>query len=309
MNAQQQIQSVLRGHGQHIVGALAMWSLSGVFVERSALRSEFERLGLGEAVPRDPSYAACLGRACERTRKGKPGIVFDKVADLEGSVVYALSDRSKDAASATVSYSQRVRISVEKATGALLLEDPLDATLLAVAEAYQEILTYAGTDDLSACISRAMNGRTHDPLLSAVNLRGEAGGVYFVPAERLATLQALAAWVGSQGESDFSVWEVSGSHQHLAQAAKAATHAFSARLDALRREVEVFAAKTRSEAGSEDAQTQAQLDASIGLRRERYEQLAAQVETYADVLGAKRDELLASIGEARDALRLAILGA
>lgn len=309
MNAQEQIQTVLRGHGSHVVGALAMWSLRDVFVDRVALRAEFERLGLGEAVPRDPSYAACLGRACERTRKGKPGIVFDKVADLESSVVYALSDRSKDEASATVSYSQRVRISVSKSDGALLLEDPSDATLLAVAEAYQEILAYAGTDDLSACLSRAMNGRTHDPLLSAVNLRGEAGGVYFVPAERLPTLQALAAWVSSQGESEFSVWEVSGSHQHLAQAARAATAAFSTKLDALRREVEVFAAKTRSEAGSEDAQTQAQLDASIGLRRERYEQLAAQVETYADVLGAKRDELLRSIGEARDALRLAILGA
>jgi hypothetical protein len=309
MNAQEQIQTVLRGHGSHVVGALAMWSLRDVVVERSALRAEFERLGLGEAVPRDPSWSACLTRACERVRKGKPGIVFDKVAETVERTVYALSDRSKDEASATVSYQQRVRISVSKSDGALLLEDPLDATLLAVAEAYQEILTYAGTDDLSACLSRAMTGRTHDPLLSAVNLRGEAGGVYFVPAERLATLQALAAWVSSQGASEFSVWEVSGSHQHLAQAARAATAAFSTKLDSLRREVEVFAAKTRSEAGSEDAQTQAQLDASIGLRRERYEQLAAQVETYADVLGAKRNELLASIGEARDALRLAILGA
>jgi hypothetical protein len=308
MTPTQEIQTVLRGHGEHIVGALAMWSLRDVFVARDQLRAAFESMGLGDAVPRDPSFSACLTRACERVRKGKPGIVFDKVAETPERSVFAVSDRTKDESSATVRYDQRVRIAVAKATGALELEDQLDGTLLAVAEAYQDILTYAGTEDLSACLSRAMHGKGTDSLLCATNLRGEAGGVYFVPAEKLATLQTLASWVGEQGESEFSVWQVTGSHQHLAQAARAAKTAFSAKLDTLRREVEVFAAKTRAEAGSEDAQTQAQLDASIGIRRERYEQLAAQVETYADVLGAKRDELIASIGQARDALRLAILG-
>lgn len=302
------VATVLRGHGQHVVGAITMWSLSGVRVPRADLRAAFETMGLGEAVPRDPSFGALLNRACQSARRGNPNIVFDKVAEDHAKVVFALSDRSKDASSARVEYAQRVRIAVNKATGSVLLEDEDDATLQRVAALYAEERDFAGTDDLSAILVNCMNGRTHDELLNAVNLRGQAGGVYFVPETKLAKLYALQSWVCGQAHSELTVWEVTGSHAHLAQAARAATHAFSAKLDTLRRDVEAFAQKVRAEATSEDANTQAQLDAGINLRREKYEQLAAQVDTYADVLGAKREELLASIAEARDALKLAILG-
>ena len=79
------------------------------------------------------------------------GIVFDKVSDTAERCVYALSDRSKDEASATVSYSQRVRILVSKSDGALLLEDPSDATLLAVAEALRQ-----NPDDVSVQLSAGL---------------------------------------------------------------------------------------------------------------------------------------------------------
>lgn len=307
-NSRENLATVIRGAGQHVVGALAMWSLSNVRIERAALRSAFEAMGLGEAVPRDPSFGAVLNRACQSAKKGNGNIVFDKVVDDHEKVVYALSDKSTHSAVAQVSYQQRVRVAVNKSTGSVLLEDEDDATLQRVAALFSEERDFAGTDDLSAVLSNCMNGRTHDVLLNAVNLRGDAGGVYFVPAEKLSTLQRLQEFVNEQGQSQFTVWEITGSHQHLAQAARAATHAFSARLDTLRREVQAFSDKVRAEAGSEDEATQAALDAGINLRREKYEQLAAQVETYADVLGAKRDELLSAIGEARAALRAAILG-
>lgn len=302
------VATVIRGHGQHVVGAIAMWSLSGVRIPRAELREAFETMGLGEAVPRDPSYGALLNRACQAARRGNPNIVFDKVAEDHAKVVFALSDRAKDTQNARVEYEQRVRIAVNKSTGTVLLEDEDDATLQRVSALYAEERDYAGTDDLSAVLVNCMNGRTHDELLNAVNLRGAAGGVYFVPEAKLQKLYQLQSFVLGRGASELTVWEVTGSHAHLAQAARAATHAFSAKLDVLKREVEAFAQKVRAEATSDDANTQAQLDAGINLRREKYEQLAAQVDTYADVLGAKREELLAGISAARDALKLAILG-
>jgi hypothetical protein len=302
----QDVRSVLRGEGSHIVGAITMWSLSEVRVRWDDLRTAFEAIGLGDAVPRRPVAKALIKRACRRASLGRAALVADVVRDDVDQVIVALSSRATDETQAEARYAHQTRIMVSKRDGSILLENSEHAAAAEVSALYLDSLDYATGEDLATALHHALSGRTHDPMLAGVNLRGDAGGVYFVPETHLARLQALAGFVSEQGSSTMEVWEVTGSDKHLAQAARAVEGAFGVKLAKLREDVAAFATKLRSE--SSDPKAQEALDEAISSRRARYEELAAQVDTYADVLGAKRDGLLSSISEARDALRAAILG-
>ena len=304
----QDVRSVLRGEGSHVVGAITMWSLSEVSVRWDDLRSAFEAIGLGDAVPRRPVPRALIKRACRRAALGRASLVADVVRDDAEQVIVALSSRATDETQAEARYAHETRIMVSKRDGSILLEDSEHVAASEVAALYVESLDYACGEDLATALHHALSGRTHDPMLGGVNLRGDAGGVYFVPETNLVRLQALAAFVSAQGYSSMEVWEITGSHRHLAQAARAVEGAFGVKLAKLAEDVSAFAAKVRAESSSRDAKAEKALDEAIAARRERYEELAAQVDTYADVLGAKRDALLSSISDARNALRAAILG-
>lgn len=302
------VATLVRGAEAHVVGAICMWSLASVRVPRAQLHSDMEQIGLGEAVARAPKPGSLLRKACNSVES--ESIVFDRVSVPGGGAVFAASDRRVREHDRRVDYQLRCRIAVT-ADGTIVREDPNDPLLERVAHQYVELRDYAHSDEVSSVLVRSMHGHRGQPLLNALNLRGAAGGVYFVPAAEMGRLRALQAWVLGQSEhSEFSVWEITGSDAHLEQAARSAVSSFRSKLKAVSDECAAFVADMRDTiARSEtDQKAEAALEGSLAVRKARYNALSAQVYSYAEILGERKQALLDEIAEAREALRAAIEG-
>lgn len=305
--------------GHQAIGALVFWSLSGVQIERAALRAEFEAIGMGAAVPRDPRHSTSLTTAIHQMCVGKPNVLARKVGKGWGIVIEdtqqveerpgEVASRLKHVHAATV-YADPMELSMRRRAEnapqqkALELEwrfTPAAHQVRRVFELAQEVeqkfldaRAYLDTSDLSTILVNAMHGTTKDALLGAVSLRQTAGGLYFVHASRLGVLHQLRdALQRLAPQSDISVLTITGSADNLGAASKAARQSFQLQLADLKREVQEFRATTPLGNRSER---------NITTRADHYRQLAGRVELFRDVLGGIADELGNEIEGARGEL-------
>src|SRR5690606_25459471 len=128
-------------------------------------------------------------------------------------------------------YQHRTRVRLQRTTGQLVLEDPADAVLQTIAQRYAELQEWITVTEVGSVLINALRGRRRDVGLCAVNLRGESGGVYFVPAVNVDRLSALAAAMDVLGQAGaVTVWPVPRGDRTVAQAQQAAASDFGARL-------------------------------------------------------------------------------
>lgn len=279
-----------------VIGAITFWSLRGARMRRAELRAALEPLQLGMAMPKDPKPQALLRMAIEHARKVAPGTVFDRVAHNTAEIVYAVSARQTDEAAEVAQYQQRTRVRLHRASGALTLEDPADPVLQTVAQRYAELQEWITVTEVGSVLINALRGRRKDMGLCAVNLRGESGGVYFVPATNVDRLTALAAAMDVLGQQGaLTVWPVPRGDRALAQAQQAAASDFGARLAEARQDLQQLLAEV--DVADEGAQGR------VLARAAAFQQLRTRVDLYAELLGDVRAELVAGIEEASAKLR------
>lgn len=322
----QHLGDFLSGGGERTIGALVFWSLSGVSVERSVLRAEFEAIGMKAAVPRDPRHATSLTTAVKALCVGKPNVLARRLAGGWGIVVESTEAEAAPAATGA-GKQQRLRhhhlLSV--------LADPMELTMQArqrehpetrapelawrftprlgttdrsmaralelareIEQKYLDARRLLDTSDLSTILVNAMHGTTKDSLLAAVSLRQTTGGLYFVHGSKLGELGRLREVVEKLApNSSITVLTITGNDANLEAASKAARTSFRTQLAELREEMAEFRASTP--VAERD-------DQNIRTRAARFTQLAGRVQLFRDVLGDIAGELGAEIDQARGEL-------
>lgn len=304
----------LASGGQHTIGALVFWSLSGVEVERDVFRQELEALGMAAAMPRDPRHSTSLRTALGRLLVGKANLLVRQVDKGWGLVVEQAvapepgskgPSKLKHVHCATV-VADPMDLAVERRreAGKQLAPDlawtftptlPLMARTYELAreteEHYLHARRYLDTSDLSVILVNAMHGTTRDTLLGAVSLRQTTGGLYFVHSSKLEQLAQLRELVQRHApKSDLTILTITGSADNLAAAGGAARQSFQIQLAELRKEVAEFRSTTPLAERTER---------SVTTRAAHFRQLAAKVELFRDVLGGITDELTREIDGAK----------
>jgi len=299
-----QVAKVLRGEGE-IMGAIAFWSVrnSGT-VSRSALGAKLEELNLGGAMMREPRPQAMLTYACEAAKRRRNGIVFDRVVSNRIETVMALSERVIDSTAEQASYSPRCRIRVAHDSGALALEDYTNPVLQEVSARYADVKANMTSHEISEVIGNAFKGRTNSALLGGINLRGKAGGVYFVPASEVARTTALADFLGQMNCCELTVWPIAATDRVVGQAAAAAERDLNYKVRKLLVDIKDFGMRLDAE-----ALQNLSLDSSgVKLRMERLNLIESKADIYAEILGSLAGDIRAQVETARASFRTAILG-
>lgn len=291
--------------GAHGIGAIVFWALRDVRVRRADMRAAFEAVGLGAAVQRDPSPAACLSRAVQAAKIGRPTVRFERVRDDAAIATEALSLVAMDASAETASYLQVGRVSVDKTTAQIATgrdsmpymtaedEKIADRALQAASDAYHEAREWGSTTDLGHALKQAMYGRARSLLLGAVNLRGQSGGVYYVRESKLAAVEELAAWVSLHAYGELTILRLTDDGAETVGRAARAT--ILDRVAEVTGGLDELVEKIRT--SSED-----ELDRVLEPTLARFDLISQQVDLYADVLGATRDDLVAKANAAKAAI-------
>jgi len=291
-----------------IIGSVTFWSLRGVSVRRADLRAELAAIGLGFAMPKDPKPQAVLRTAVESVRRASnESIVFDRVSDTPTEVVYASSARRTDETTERAEYVHRTRVRVSKATGAIQLEDSTDDVSRAVEAEYLRLRDWMPTAEFGSILTSIMRGRGKDNGLCGVNLRGEAGGVYFVPALSADRLEAVADLVDRvAGVGSLTVWPVPAGSRTVSQVQAGAREYFLGRVAETKADVADLLAAIRAEreagAIAEDAHR-------VVTRFRTFEALEARASVFGDILGDLRSELAADLDVLRAEIKAALDGA
>lgn len=273
-----------------VIGAVTFWSLKGVRVRRDDLRLALAGVGLASAQGRDPKPSAVLRYAIASVQKSNAGFVFDRVAESKTEVVFGLTMKSADQALEQAVYVHATRLRLDKVTGGVTLEDPSNPTLNAVLLRYLEFRDYVTTTEMGLILVAAIRGKKTSTGLSGVNLRGETGGVYFVPAGAVARLTALAEIVdGIAGEGAMTVWPIPVGDRTMAQASNAVRSDFQDRLAEAREELDALLQDLRSD------ETRDPLDRRVLSRVKAFDGLRNRVSVYAEILGDLREGMLGQV--------------
>jgi hypothetical protein len=302
MNAiNKQVGHALETSGEAI-GAITFWSLRGANARRDELRASLEELGL--SMPKDPKPQVRIRYALESARRrNDTTIVFDKVSDTKSEIVYALSERGVNEVEKKAAYEHRTRISLDKISGALLLEDELDPVLCAVRDRYNELAIFASVYELGLYLTVALQGRTRDVGLGGVNLRGGTGGVYFVPRANMERLRCLAEIMDRAAHfGAMTVWPVPAGDRAHAQAHQAVRMDLAEQL----RETKLSVTALLEELNEEPAGGWDPEGKRFVARAAAFQQIRARAELYADLLGDVREDLLGQVAELQTAIETRI---
>ncbi len=290
--------SLAANAGGDIIGAVTFWSLGGTRVKREAMRVALENVGLGFAMPKNPKPQAVLRMAVDVVRRSSnEHVVFDRVSDTSTMTTYAMSVRATDEAAELATYAHKTRVRVSKVDGKIAIEDPLDPILLRVEQAYLEITNMITTSELGLVLINALRGRRHMPGLSAVNLRGDTGGVYFVPAANVDRLDTLAKLVDEIAvEGAITVWPIPRGDRTIAQATSAIRSDFVDRIKAAKEDVatlleEIAADRTTDPEGRR-----------VMARAKSFAGIRARISVYSELLGDMRGTLDDQLGELKAAI-------
>jgi len=293
--------------GTRPLGALVYWSgIHDVRIPRSTFRSEFERMGLGAAVGRDPKAEACLNMAAAvaSRRQGKdvtPARI--QLKEKNSHAVYAVLMR-RDVAipgeEARVRYLEEARVMVDRGQPSptpqvvtasdVEPDDARDAVIADMVTEYRDILDNIRTQECSEALMQAVQ------ILGGLSLRT---GVYFVPAANLTRLGELRAFMSAHANVDIATWSIAASDANVAQSRRDARAAFLDKVGALVEECKAFAESKADELSPR----------SINARVKRFQDLEGQASLYADILGDQVEGLKKTIIAARDRFRDSVLGA
>ncbi len=294
--------------GAKVVGAVVMWSLSGVRVDRQELREALESIGLGKAVPKDPRPTRLLSKAVEATRAGSKGFLFRKLSRSQWAIVaereYDTGDSSKLDHDHVITLRMEQREDMDEdhtkywvpVFDRVTTSDGIPKRALELADAivahYEEARLFANTDDVSIILTQAMAGTAVDAGLGAVSLREGTGGVYFVPGCHVETVQRLKAVVDKIGSSHVTCLTLYGDQENLEEAAHAARASFTAKLNELKGELADFVTTML-----DDSKTMT--DKHVETRVRRLGALQERVDMWKGALGDVQGELAASITQAQ----------
>jgi hypothetical protein len=299
------LEAVFQAQGQQVLGALVYWSLAGVHWEREAMRAEWNALGLGRAIGRDPRPEALLTDAVYAARAGAKDVIFRRLSRYEWALVEE-SRTAGDVLAHVHAVTLRVvpattpgvadRFESEDVAGATASTAERHASTLALAakveRGFADAKEFAGTSDLSNGLTTALHGTTRDALLAGISLREGTGGLYFVPAAQVDRARALAALVNRSTASSVYVLALYADEANLETAAKAAKASFTAQLNALRSELREFV-QERKDAGEEIKESH------LETRVRRLQSLQDRVGLWTEVLGGVAAELTGSIEAAK----------
>lgn len=293
--------------GSQPLGALVYWSgIHDVRIPRSTFRSEFERMGLGAAVGRDPKAEACLNMAAAvaSRRQGKdttPARV--QLKEKNSHAVYAVLMR-RDVAVAggesRVRYLEEARVAVDRGQPSpspivvtasdVAQDDARDALIADMIAEYHDILGNIRTQECSEALMNAMS------LLDGLSLRP---GVYFIPAKHLTRVGELRDFLAAHANVDLAVWSIAASDANVNQSRRDARAAFLDKVNKLVEECREFAATKGDELTTR----------SFNARVKRFNDLDGAAMLYADILGDQISIIRGVIEDARRAFRESVLGA
>lgn len=293
--------------GTKPLGALVYWSgIHDVRIPRSTFRSEFDRMGLGAAVGRDPKAEACLNMAAAvaSRRQGKdvqPARI--QLKEKNSHAVYAVLMRRDTAVAGgenRVRYLEEARVMVDRGQPSpspvvvtasdVDQDDARDAVIADMCAEYADILGNIRTQECSEALMHAM------ALLDGLSLRP---GVYFIPAKHLPKVGELRAFLAAHANVDLSVWSIASSDANVAQSRRDARAAFLDKVNTLVEECKAFAATKGEEMTTR----------SFNARVKRFNDLDGAAMLYADILGDQIETIRRVITDARAAFKTECLGA
>lgn len=280
--------------GTKILGCIVYWSLRGFKEPRDDFRAAMKAMGLEAAVGRPMSAQAALTRALEVWRKGRGHVASRRLSTGDVALVcYTEEDgRLTPAHVLTVSKDGSRIVSGPHSAPASVVEDMYDGLV----QARNEVRDYASTTDLSEAMTTALQGTRKDPMLASANLRGEAGGVYFVPEAKCDQLDQLKSYIESRSQSRISRFWITTAADNAMAVQRAVQQTVTDELAELRESVLQFAQECRLR--NEEPNLK-----SRNARAKRYEDLASKVDLWADMLGEVAAEMRSKIREAQEALK------
>lgn len=225
-NQKQEALSLVSGR----LGKIVWWQLPTPFPDfrREEFEAIFQAAGLSRAVPRKPLPKTSLGRAvatipsrfARKHFRGNQGedVYAISVVDPEGEnrVRYQQIGWFAAAADGSLGYH------IDSASGA---ED----AFLSVVQEYYRSATIVNSTDLSSALAYAMNGRRRAPLLGAVPLRGNTGGVYYVPNQNADALMRLRDALAEKGVCEITTFDLADYPNDRLQVEQSATESFARR--------------------------------------------------------------------------------
>lgn len=299
------LDAFLKGGGSKVVGAIVMWALSAVRAPRADLRAALELIGLGKAMPRDPTAARILSKAVQACASGHSGLIFRKLGKYNWAIVEE-ELRLPDGGGVELEHRHVLTLGVREETPgvgdyvpSVTVVGDQGPTKLAsalasrVCAAYEDARDFASTDDMSVILTTAMAGSDVDAMLGGVNLRQGTGGVYFVPAgtvDKVLQLQAMVEVMA--GGSHVTIFTLYGDQGNLDEAARAARTGFTAKLNELKGELGTFVAGMK-------ANDKEMTDRHMETRINRLGTLDDRVDMWSDALGDVQNELRAQIEDAK----------
>lgn len=296
----QQNQDQVLGSGK-MLGCITYWSLKGFKVRRDEFKASLKGMGLDAAYGRDMSPKACLTKALEQFSRGSNGEYGTKRVKVGGGVAllhYSVNTSGKveathmwtvKATGTGIEFERRAQAATD------IKLEAQNTMAKKMQDAFDDVVAYASTSDLSNVLTAAMAGTRKEPMLSACNLRGEAGGVYFVPQAKYLNFCALRTYIQSNSASVVSRFFISDQADNAAEVSTSVKNTVESELLELRQQVREFAKECAS--GTRKAGQKA-----LNARAKRYDDLAAKVDLWADMLGGCADEMRGKITEASAAL-------
>lgn len=268
------------GNG-NLVGGLVLWSneVGRGGIDRDLLEQRMKDAGL--VAPRRPSASACLTRAVEGCRAGRPHV---RDRRREEGVAYIVSD-GQTAARQQLNPEHCFTVGVDRASGRPSFidypnsKDPAEIADLkaALVAGFERAMTRASATDLRAIVSRTIYRA-----MRGVSVVGSGTQTVFVPQQHVAAARALGGVVVELAPaSAFLVIDLDGTPSNVTAIRGAAKASVFAELDQLRAEVADLASKADGEIDARVMQT----------RFERLRDVADKVETWKGVLGETAAEL------------------
>ena len=255
-----------------VIGALAFWDCRELVIKRSEFRSALEEIDLGFAMPKDPKPAAML-RAAMDSLPIELREAFD-VATVGDSLVC---------------YSKHGRITMNRSTGELssTSNHPTHAAAL---DHYVRTADRLTVSEAGTILTHAIRGRAHDIGLAGVNVRGESGGVYFVPRANLERLRLLAsATCVGFGPPRLSVWGVYEGQQERRLAFAIVNQDLRNRLAHVMKSISQILEVEATERGSRGIQARWAIIRDLGSR------IAVYRDVFGDDLGVSPDDVEALV--------------
>lgn len=269
----------VQGFDPSVAGGITYWRLSGG-VNGERLRAAWAARGLPEGLlPLLPSPETALTRAVKKHEGRRNGatILARPLPEAQGWVLkHELPTQDKR----DLTYSTEARVFVDK-LGRFGSDRPESELSRAVEAEYPRALGELSASDVSSWLVRMAS------YVRAVSLR-DAGGVYFVPRDTLATWRSVVHAL--RAASSHAVFEIP---------AMRGEECVAAVLDALRQECDEEVKRMETEILAAPSGLSKR---GIATREQHLDRLRSKVEGYCTLLGARQEELLSRLDEVRASL-------